>query len=413
MLESLLRQPDFWPNFLRYASIPVVAAVVGWGTNWLAIKLTFHPLEFKGIRPFLGWQGIIPSKAAKMAGTFAEKTMFRLGTLPELFEEMEPERISHHVTRSVDPHLPRWTDEVMYWSGQGALWRRVPKLVKEQIYLRVREEMPGRIEALVREVGRSVDELIDFKVMLVGHLSRDKKLLNRLFIESGRAEFKFLVRSGFYFGFLFGLVQLAVWLLLPAAWVLPVFGLIVGWATNWIALNLIFRPLHPVRFGPWTLHGLFLRRQKEVAAIWCHLVTREIVTVRQIMRAMVKGPRAERSRELIRRHIEPVMESSLGSLLPAAQVTLGSDGYAAIRRAIGDKAVEVAAEPFDHWGFIEERALVVEEMLRQRMESLPSEEFQNLLRPCFQEDEIKLILTGAVLGFLAGLGQLVFVFGGG
>ena len=46
------------------------------------------------------------------------------------------------------------------------------------------------------------------------------------------------------------------------------------------------------------------------------------------------------------------------------------------------------------------------------MESLPPEEFQDLLRPCFQEDEMKLILTGAVLGLLAGIAQLVFVFGG-
>jgi hypothetical protein len=46
------------------------------------------------------------------------------------------------------------------------------------------------------------------------------------------------------------------------------------------------------------------------------------------------------------------------------------------------------------------------------MESLPPEDFQDLLRPCFQEDEMKLILTGAVLGFLAGIAQLVFVFGG-
>jgi len=56
--------------------------------------------------------------------------------------------------------------------------------------------------------------------------------------------------------------------------------------------------------------------------------------------------------------------------------------------------------------------VVLEPLLRKRMEGLPPEEFQDLLRPCFQEDEWKLVLTGAVLGFLAGLGQLVFVFGG-
>jgi hypothetical protein len=79
---------------------------------------------------------------------------------------------------------------------------------------------------------------------------------------------------------------------------------------------------------------------------------------------------------------------------------------------VGDKAVEVSIEPFDHWSFNRERGEVIERLLRERMEALPPAEFQDLLRPCFQEDETKLIAMGGVLGLLAGLGQLFFVFGG-
>jgi len=53
----------------------------------------------------------------------------------------------------------------------------------------------------------------------------------------------------------------------------------------------------------------------------------------------------------------------------------------------------------------------VEDIMRRRMEELSPAEFQELLRPCFQEDEIKLIAAGAALGFLAGLAQLTFIFG--
>ena len=49
-------------------SIPIVAALVAWATNWVAVQMTFYPIEFFGVRPFFGWQGIIPSKAEKMAG---------------------------------------------------------------------------------------------------------------------------------------------------------------------------------------------------------------------------------------------------------------------------------------------------------------------------------------------------------
>lgn len=408
MIRSVLLDIDFW----KYVSIPFVAGIVGWATNWVAIKLTFHPLSFRGIRPFLGWQGIIPSKAGKMAAVFAESTMFRLGTLDEIFRHMDPEKMAEHITTMVDPHVVEYTDEVMFYGGNAALWRALPAAVKERIYARVHEQLPRLVHDLMDEVGENVEDLVDFKHMLVSHLEQDKALLNRLFLESGAEEFRFIIKSGLYFGFLFGLVQLGVWISYKSWWVLPLFGGLVGYLTNWIAINIIFRPLNPMKIGPWTVQGLFLKRQTEVAGVWCHLVTREIVTIRQIIEAMLTGPLSENTRDLIKRHIQPVADDAIGAMRPAAELAVGGDGMNEIRRSIGEKAVAVSMEPFKHWGFNEDRAAVLEQLLRERMEGLPPSEFQDLLRPCFQEDEWKLIVMGGVLGLLAGLGQLVFVFGG-
>ncbi|MEM7049804.1 MAG: hypothetical protein AAF604_09095 [Acidobacteriota bacterium] len=403
MLETVFKNPDFW----RLVSIPVVAGLVGWWTNWLAVKLTFQPLEFIGLRPIFGWQGIIPSKARKMASTFVDSTMSRLGSLPELFEQMEPEALAQQILRYAEPRMDEYTDAVML-ERNAVLWENLPGLVKEGVYERSRQSLRRQVGPLVEEIGEQIEDLLDFKHMIVSRLVEDKALLNRLFLESGAREFRFIVRSGLYFGFLFGLVQLAVWWAYGRGWTLPVFGLLVGWATNWIALNLIFRPLHPVALGPWTLQGLFLRRQQEVAAVWCRLVTREILTVQHLVHSLMTGPRSERAREMVRRHLKPLVESSVG---PLAQLAVGTEGYARLRQAVGELAVEVSEAPFADVGFNEERAKVVEDLLRERMESLPPDEFQDLLRPCFQEDELKLILLGAALGLLAGLGQLFFVFG--
>jgi len=407
MIEQILQHPDFW----KYASIPFVAAFVGWSTNWLAVKLTFLPLEFLGKPPFLGWQGIIPSKAEKMAGTFIDSTMSRLGTLPEVFEHMEPEKISAHISRSLLPRMEELTDEVMLETNP-VLWENLLSIVRERIYDRVRDRLPQLVDNLMEEIGTSVEDLVDLKHMITTRLVTDKALLNRLFLESGAAEFKFIVRSGLYFGFLFGLVQLGVWVLYDAWWILPLFGLLVGLATNWIALNLIFRPLHPKKVGPFTLQGLFLKRQGEVAGVWCGIVTREILTIRALTHSMIYGPRSDRTRPLIRKHIKPLVDAAVGVVRPVAQVAVGMEGFARIKEKVGTMALDVADDPFDNHIFNEDRAIVVETFMRERMESLPPEQFQDLLRPCFQEDEWKLVLMGGVLGALAGLGQLLLVFGG-
>ncbi|WP_421711005.1 hypothetical protein [Alcanivorax sp.] len=46
-----------------------------------------------------------------------------------------------------------------------------------------------------------------------------------------------------------------MFIFVPENWVLPFFGFIVGIATNWLALNLIFRPLNPVKSGPFRIQG--------------------------------------------------------------------------------------------------------------------------------------------------------------
>lgn len=91
----------------------------------------------------------------------------------------------------------------------------------------------------------------------------DRSLLGKLFKISGKDELIFLVDSGLWFGFLLGIIQLAVALYWDNPWTLSIGGLIVGLATNWLALKWIFEPVNPLKIGPVVLQGLFLRRQNE------------------------------------------------------------------------------------------------------------------------------------------------------
>lgn len=397
---TVLGERVFW----QYLSIPLVAAVVGYYTNWIAIYLTFHPLRFWGIPPWLGWQGIIPKKAEKMASTFIQTTMYRLGSLPELFTEMEPDVIARHVDKVLAPRLDHYSDDVLS-ASQGQTWETAPQMVRRQVYAHVRKRIPELVRNIVADVGHRIDELLDFEHMVVTRLKNDKPLLNRLFLDSGKAEFKLVIDCGYYFGFVFGLLQLLWWLIYPAAWTLAFAGAVHGWLTNYLALNLIFRPLRPTKVGPFTVQGLFLRRQKEVAAIWCHIVTREILTIRAMMRSMLTGPRAARAHEVIRHHLKPLVKEAVDAVGPIAQMSVGRDGIGKIEQKLGDKALAISSDPFEDERFNEDRAQVVEKMLVERMIEMPPEDFQDLLRPCFKEDEKTLLALGSVVGFVVGVIQ--------
>lgn len=407
MPDNFFIDIEFW----KYVSIPVVAALVGWGTNWLAVKMTFYPVEPWGKPPFFGWQGIIPSKAAKMGAVTADSTLSRLGTLQELLNRMDPEVIADHLVESVEPRIEAYVEWVMLEESPH-VWKAMPRMVKSMVYAMVREKLPLAIREMMLDITRNIEAMVDIKDVVVKQLSREKHIVNKIFLSCGAVEFKFIIRSGIYFGLLFGLIQMAIWFYFPSWWILPFFGFLVGFATNWIAIRLIFQPLNPIKLGPYILQGIFLKRQKEVSEIWCDIVAREIITLHNIIEEMLHGDKSETTGKVIRRYIRDIIDEAVGITRPMVEFTMGIEQFAHIKDLASEKAVIFTAYAFDDPAFSEDRARVVKTLMQARMEQLSPKEFQHLLRPAFQEDEMKLIILGAILGCCAGFVQLFVIFGG-
>jgi len=412
-LEQILTHPDFY----KYLSIPIVAAIVGWGTNWLAIKLMFYPVEFVGIKALhLGWQGVVPSKAEKMAKIVVEKGMMALANISEVYGQLDQNNLKMLFGIIMHSKIDGFIDTLMEEEYSEA-WSKMTDEEKSNIKNTVREQLPVLIDRMIDEVGERIDGLIDLDEMVNNQLVQDRALLNRMFLEAGGSEFKFIVNSGIYFGTIFGLIQMMVWYYFPEWWVLPLFGLLVGYATNAIALNIIFKPVDPIKFGPFVLHGLFLKRQKEVSETFCRILTQDILTIRNLMTSMLNGSKSYRTRRLMKKHIEKAIDEAadesfgIGKIIAAE--TLGEKGLAQLKLTATDKAWNLASVGLlkEH-GFNQGQSEIIEVMLRERMEALSSRQFQEVLRPAFQEDEWILISVGAILGLASGFLLLFLVFGG-
>ena len=76
-------------------------------------------------------------------------------------------------------------------------------------------------------------------------------------------------------------------------WLLPILGVIVGWTTNLLGMQLIFEPVEPRKWGPIKMHGLFLRRQDECAEDYARVIAEEVITLERIGDFLVDGPRVD------------------------------------------------------------------------------------------------------------------------
>ena len=191
---------------------------------------------------------------------------------------------------------------------------------------------------------------------------------------------------------------MAVALFFENPWTLSIGGLIVGLATNWLALKWIFEPVNPTKVGPFILQGQFLTRQKEVSAEFSKFFANKILTSSQVWNSILNDPTTSPSfYALFARHFIGFANRITKCLNINVEPEVIS---MATNRAMSKLPDHI---PVLH-SYIDS-TMGLEETLRVKMEQMTSSQFERVLHPIFEEDEATLIAAGAVLGFIAGLIQ--------
>jgi uncharacterized membrane protein YheB (UPF0754 family) len=404
---------DVQQNWLLYVSMPFVAAAIGYVTKIVAIRMMFEPIEFLGLQTrvlgyrIFGWQGIVPRKAAVMAGIACDTMTTKLLRPEDVFGRLDPDRVAREIEKPLLEAVEEITRTVAAVYSPG-LWEAAPERLKQLIINRIKDEAPGMVRQIMVDIKKNIRSVFDLKDMVVSNLLRDKQLLNRIFLEAGHGEFDFIRRSGLYFGFIIGCVQAVTWALTHNIWVMPLFGLFTGWFTDWLALKMVFNPKHPTKYlGLFEWQGLFLKRRLEVSREYGRLIAAEIVTPRNILDAVLKGPLSDRLFGMVQKQVQKMVDEQAGIARPFVVFAVGSARYQDMKKVVAQELVKRLPETMKHVESYAGKAMDLENLLSTKMADLTVEEYEALLRPAFQQDEWILIAVGAALGFLVGEMQVL------
>jgi uncharacterized membrane protein YheB (UPF0754 family) len=406
MFEQMIA--DFQADMWLYISIPFISGIIGYVTKVVAIQMMFSPMEFVGIKPFLGWQGIVPRKAEKMAMISVDLMTSKLIKPSEIFARLDPQRIAKEIEV---PMMAAAEDIVrdVAQQYQPGLWEGMPEFARQKIINRVKAESPAVVAAIMQEVKNNTDKYFDIKHMVLTNLMKDKALLNDIFKKVGKQEFRFFSNAGFYFGFGIGLIQMICWLLFKQPWMLPAFGGFVGFFSDWIALQMMFRPQLPTKFMGITFQGLFLKRQKEVAADYAALISKQLLTPANMIEELFRGAFSDRIMELVHKNVKRLVDEQAGVARPLVVYAVGSQRYIEMKNVVAERILQKMPETMKYVEAYAEDAMDVRNTLVSRMQDLTPQEFEGMLRPAFKEDEWSLIAVGAILGFLVGEAQIQFM----
>lgn len=189
--------------------IPVISAFIGWVTNWVAIKMLFHPREPK---KFLGitFHGIFPKRQQQ----FAEK----LGKLVSAeflsFSDIEQKISSPENLKKIMPMIETHIDDFL----RHKLSNEMPILsmfIGDKTINSLKEVFMKELEILFPQVMKQYAanlktelDLEHIVIQKVSNFSSDK--LEEILYQIMSKEFRFVEVIGAVIGFIIGVVQVAI-----------------------------------------------------------------------------------------------------------------------------------------------------------------------------------------------------------
>jgi len=387
---------------IEYATIPAVAAFVGISTNYMGVQMLFYPLDYTSIidikriqeenenendgkniiyAPYgiVGWQGVVPARTEKMALRLVDIVTTDLLNLKDIFSKLDKNILSDMLQ---EPILTTITNDC------GIYWTKILQPI-----------LPFLLSKIIYELQNDIENVLDLPTLVLNAFVRDKNVLVELFQKVGRVELDFLIKSGLSFGFVMGIGQMIIWMMKPKPWTLPIAGSLVGYITNWIAIKLLFEPADPIDVignDILTIQGLFESRQVEVSDEFAHFMEERVLSSSMLLHALT----TQNENELF---------IFLRKIIPYETIVPNHVLYAAIK---GIREVAIHPEKYHNVHKYMKETLDIESALAIELKKLRPKQFENLLHPVFQEDEIILIAIGGILGAIAGLLQIRVIFDG-
>jgi uncharacterized membrane protein YheB (UPF0754 family) len=189
--------------------IPIISAFIGWFTNWIAIKMLFHPKEPKKILG-ITFHGIFPKRQKQFASKLGKLVSSELLSFSEIEQKISNPVNVQKIVPILDAHIDVFLRE--------KLTAEIPMLGMligdktigqvKGVFLRELEELfPTMMQQYMTTLKHDLD-LEKIVIEKVSGFSSDKleDILNQIM----SSEFRFVEIIGAVLGFIIGVVQVLI-----------------------------------------------------------------------------------------------------------------------------------------------------------------------------------------------------------
>jgi uncharacterized membrane protein YheB (UPF0754 family) len=192
-----------------YILIPLISAFIGWMTNWVAIKMLFHPV--KPVK-FLGmtFQGIFPKRQQQ----FAEKLGRLVSNELLSFTDIEQKITSPENLKKILPHVEQHIDQFLR-EKISDVFPVISMFIGDKTINQLKtvfmQELENIFPVLMKNYMNNLKEELDLERIVVEKVAGfSSEKLESILYQIMSKEFRFVEIIGGVLGLTIGLIQVLI-----------------------------------------------------------------------------------------------------------------------------------------------------------------------------------------------------------
>lgn len=377
--------------------LPIAGAVIGLITKWAAIKLIFWPSRFVGFGP-IGWQGIVQRRSPKFAAGVADTVAGDAISVNDLLHKVDGAGLATVLEPAVRAHAADLARTALAAAGVSNPDDAAIGAVAE----RLQSHVATATKQLVSDLSPAIASSLDVRGLVIEMLSGENAdRLARLIKSVAANELRWVIWYGGVLGFAIGAAGIIGVAAFERWWMMPVIGAVDGLVNNYLAIQMIFRPLERRKYlGVFSYQGLFPARQPEISEAYGSMMAEEVLHPGVLL------DRVGADASSLLPVALPAIDAALAPFAADVAEVGGLEADEELRQSVTFALVPALGPVFaDVRGELEAELasqLGIAETIGSTLSTMPKEEFEHVLRGIFEEDEGTLIALGGVLG--AGIG---------
>lgn len=191
---------------------------------------------------------------------------------------------------------------------------------------------------------------------------------------------------------------------------LPLISALIGWLTNYIAIKMLFHPRRPLNLGLFTVQGILPRRQADIAVQLGRIVATDLLSSEDLVARLTNDNSRAVYRDFVDAEAEKFIVKKLYPSIPLSRVFLRTKTIARLKESLVDELLDKLPDMIARLTEPETGSLDIQQMVEAQVLAFSTDRLEKMLHEILSKEFRFIEVLGAVLGFVIGCIQMLWIY---